>query len=446
MLMKIKLSPSQILALGFLCVILTGAILLTLPISNTTGCSFIDALFTSTSAVCVTGLNVKDTPNDFTLFGQIIILLLIQIGGLGYMTSATIIALLIGKKIGITERLTIKEGLNVENIEGIVRFTKRVLFFTFIFELSGALILGIRFLLDYPFQNAFWYGLFHAVSAFNNAGFSLFSDNLIRYRGDITVNLIITTLIIVGGIGFIVVRDVYHFWRKEVIKLSQHTKIVLTTTAFLIIGGAVSIYLLEATNPKTFMNMPLHEKILVSYFSSVTPRTAGFNTVDYSLFRTETLFLTIILMFIGASPGSTGGGVKTSTFAIVIASLYATIRGMSHTVLFKRRVPSDTVSKSFLLITLAAILCTISTHFIITTQNTQYLSAMFEVTSAFGTVGLSVGDGGVRSLSALFSPIGKLAISFTMFVGRLGPLTLAIALTKKAEERFRYPEGRVIIG
>ena len=446
MLMKIKLSPPQILVLGFFSVILIGAILLTLPISNTKGCSFIDALFTSTSAVCVTGLNIKDTPNDFTFFGQIIILLLIQIGGLGYMTSATIIALLIGKKIGLTERLTIKEGLNVETLEGIVRFTKGVLLFTCIFELSGALILSIRFLPDYPFQDAFWYGLFHAVSAFNNAGFSLFSDNLMRYRGDITVNVIITTLIIVGGIGFIVVRDIYHFQRKEVIKLSQHTKIVLTTTAILIIVGAVSIYLLEATNPKTFMNMPFHEKILVSYFSSVTPRTAGFNTVDYSLLRPETLFLTIILMFIGASPGSTGGGVKTSTFAVVIASLYATIRGITHTVLFKRRVPADTVSKSFLLITLAAILCTISTHFIITTQNAQYLSAMFEVTSAFGTVGLSVGDGGVKSLSALFSPIGKLAISFTMFVGRLGPLTLAIALTKKAEERFKYPEGRVIIG
>jgi trk system potassium uptake protein len=444
--MRIKLSPPQILVLGFLSVILIGAILLTLPVSNTKGCTFIDALFTSTSAVCVTGLIVKDIPNDFTLFGQIVIMLLIQIGGLGYMTSATIIALIIGKKIGITERLTIKEGLNVETLEGIVKFTKGVLLFTFIFELIGALILTLRFWADYQLKDAFYYGLFHAVSAFNNAGFSLFSDNLIRFRGDITVNVVITTLIIVGGIGFIVIRDIYHFQRKEVIKLSQHTKIVLATTAVLIIGGTLSIYLLEATNPKTFMNMSFHEKVLVSYFSSVTPRTAGFNTVDYSLLRTETLFLTIILMFIGASPGSTGGGVKTSTFAIVIASLYATIRGMTHTVLFKRRVPSDTVSKSFLIITLAAILCTISTHFIITTQNTQYLSAMFEVTSAFGTVGLSVGDGGVRSLSALFTPIGKLAVIFTMFVGRLGPLTLAIAVTRKIHERFKYPEGKVIIG
>jgi len=444
--MRIKLSPPQILVLGFLSVILVGATILTLPISSTTGCSFIDALFTSTSAVCVTGLIVKDVPNDFTLFGHIVIMILIQIGGLGYMTSATIIALLIGKRIGITERLTIKEGLNVETLEGIVKFTKGVILFTLIFEITGALILTSRFLFDYHIKDAFLYGLFHSVSAFNNAGFSLFSDNLIRYRGDIVVNLTITTLIIVGGIGFIVVRDIYKFRRKEVNRLSQHTKIVLMTTATLIIGGAISIYFLEASNPKTFMSMSLKERILVSYFSSVTPRTAGFNTVDYSLLRTETLFLTIILMFIGASPGGTGGGVKTSTFAVIIASLYATIRGLNNTVLFKRTVPSDTVLKSFLLVTLAAIFCTLSTHFIITSQNTQYLSSMFEVTSAFGTVGLSVGDGGVRSLSALFTPFGKLAIIFTMFVGRLGPLTLAIAVTRKAEERFKYPEGRGIIG
>ena len=444
--MKIKLSPPQILVLGFLSLIIVGALLLALPISSTHGCSFTDALFTSTSAVCVTGLIVKDIPKDFTVFGQIVIMLLIQIGGLGYMTSATIISLIIGKKIGIAERLTIKEGLNIETLEGIVRFTKGILIFTLILELTGALILTVRFLNDFDLTDAFFYGLFHAVSAFNNAGFSLFSDNLIHYRGDITVNLMITTLIIFGGLGFVVVRDLYKYQRKEVRKISQHTKIVLATTAILIMAGTVSIYLLEATNPKTFMVMPLKEKILSAYFSSVTPRTAGFNTLDYSLLRMETLFLTIVFMFIGASPGSTGGGVKTSTLAVIIANLYATVRGLNDTVLFKRRVPSDTISKSFLIITLAAIFCTLSTHFIITTQSTQYLSAMFEVTSAFGTVGLSVGDGGVRSLSALFTPIGKLAIIFTMFVGRLGPLTLAVAVTRKVQVRFRYPEGRVIIG
>jgi trk system potassium uptake protein TrkH len=242
--MKIKLSPPQILVLGFLSVILMGSFLLMLPFSSNGDCSFIDALFTSTSAVCVTGLIVKDIPADFTLFGQIVIMVLIQIGGLGYMTSATIISLIIGKKIGITERLTIKEGLNVESVEGIVKFTKKVILFTLIFELTGALILSLHFLSDHPLKDALFSGLFHSVSAFNNAGFSLFPDNFIRFRGDIVVNLTVTTLIIVGGIGFIVVQDIYEYRKREMKKLSVHTKIVLSVTFILIVAGAVSIYLL----------------------------------------------------------------------------------------------------------------------------------------------------------------------------------------------------------
>ncbi|MEW6584566.1 MAG: TrkH family potassium uptake protein [Nitrospirota bacterium] len=444
--MKIRLSPPRILVIGFLSVILAGSLLLMLPFAHKGECSFIDALFTSTSAVCVTGLIVKDTPNDFTLFGHVVILMLIQIGGLGYMTSATIIFLAAGKRIGITERLTMKEGLNVETLEGVVRFTRSILLFTAVFELAGTLVLTARFLNDYPAADAFLYGLFHAVSAFNNAGFSLFSDNLMRYRGDITVNLTITTLIIVGGIGFMVIMDLKKLLRREVNRLTQHSKIVLLTTAGLIVVGAVMIFLNEYANPRTLGIMPVKEKILVSYFSSVTARTAGFNTVDYSLLKTETLFLTITLMFIGASPGSTGGGVKTSTVAIILASLYTTMRGRIDTVLFKRRVPSETVAKAFLLMVLAVMFCTVSNHFIITTQDTQYLPSVFEVTSAFGTVGLSTGDGGVRSFAALFTPVGKFIIIVTMFVGRLGPLTLAVAVTRQARERFRYTEGKVIIG
>jgi trk system potassium uptake protein len=444
--MKLKLSPPQILALGFFFIILTGALLLMLPVSNTNGCSFIDALFTSTSAVCVTGLIVKDTPVDFTLFGHMVIMILIQIGGLGYMTSATIIFLMTGKSIGITERIAIKEGLNIETLEGIIRFIKKVLLFTAVFELAGAFILTARFLREYPLSDAFLYGLFHAVSAFNNAGFSLFSDNLMRYRGDITVNITITTLIIVGGIGFVVMTDIHKFIRKEVTRLTQHSKIVLLATAILIIGGAVFIFLIEYSNPRTFGILPLKDKILVSYFSSVTARTAGFNTIDYSLLKTETLFLTITLMFIGASPGSTGGGVKTSTVSIVVASLYSSIRGKKDTVLFKRRVPSDIVVRAFLLMTLAVFFCTLVNHLIISSQDTQYLPSVFEVTSAFGTVGLSVGDGGVRSFAALFTSFGKFILICTMFVGRLGPLTLAVAMTRQVKERFRYPEGKVIIG
>lgn len=444
--MKKHLSPGQILAIGFLSFILIGALLLTLPISNTKGCSFVDAVYTAASAVCVTGLIVKDTPNDFTLFGQMVILLLIQLGGLGYMTSATVIFLMIGKKIGIGDRLVMKEALNVISIEGIVKFIKAIIAFTLFFELIGTLILTIRFLNYFEFKRAFLYALFHCVSAFNNAGFSLFSNNLIRFRGDEVVTLTITTLIIIGGIGFVVMSDLYRRERGKVAMLMQHTKIVLSTTAILIIAGTLLIYFFEMSNPQTFQQMTLKESVLASYFASVTPRTAGFNTVDYSLLKTETLYLTIILMFIGASPGSTGGGVKTSTFAIVIASLWTTIRGLKDVVMFKRRIPIEMISKSLLLVMLAVIFCTVCTLFLIKTQNIKYLDAMFEVVSAFGTVGLSVGDGGVRSLSALFSDGGKLLISFIMFAGRVGPITLAMALVAQREENFRYPEGKVMIG
>lgn len=443
---KSGFSPSQILIIGFLSVIAVGAALLLLPVATTQGISPVDALFTSTSAVCVTGLIVKDTPKDFTLFGQLVILLLIQIGGLGYMTSATIISLVIGKKIGLGERLIMKEALNVLSLEGIVKFTRAVLATTLIFEIIGGLILTLRFLGDMPPAAAALNGFFHAVSAFNNAGFSLFSDNLIRYRGDVTVNAVVASLIILGGIGFITMSDLYSYSRRRVTRLSVHTRLVLATTAILVMAGAVLIFSFEYTNPKTFQSMPMSERVLASLFSSVTARTAGFNTVDYALFRPETLFITIVLMFIGASPGSTGGGVKTTTFAIVILSLCAMIKSSRDTVIFHRRIPADTVSRSLLLIALSIIFIAVASLTVIVMEKIFYLPTIFEVTSAFGTVGLSVGDGGPRSLTAVFSSTGKLLVSLVMFAGRLGPLTLAVAVIRKKEDHFRYPEGRFIIG
>jgi trk system potassium uptake protein TrkH len=362
------------------------------------------------------------------------------------MTSATIISLMIGKRIGLGERLIMKEALNVINIEGIVRFTKAVLFMTLLLEFSGAAVLSLRFLADYEPAKAVYYGLFHAVSAFNNAGFSLFSNNLVDYRSDVTVNLVITTLVIVGGIGFIVISDIYGYWRKRVFRLSMHSKIVLATTAVLIAGGALLIFVFEYSNPGTFKGLSLGQKMLRSYFAAVAPRTAGFNTTSYASMRIETLFLTIILMFIGASPGGTGGGVKTTVFAVVIASTCSIIRSMRDTVIFRRRIPIEVVSKSHLLAVLGLFFVVVLSLIVIRVENVTYIKSMFEVTSAFGTVGLSVGDGGVRSLSALFSPAGKIIISLAMFTGRLGPLTLAIAVLGKKEEKFRYPEGSVLIG
>jgi len=444
--LKRNLSPAHILVLGFLSFILAGMAILKLPLSTTKGISLIDALFTSTSAVCVTGLIVMDTPNDFTLFGQIIILLLIQLGGFGYMTSATILFLMIGKRIGLGERFVMKEALNVISLEGIVRFVQIVLFVSLLVESIGAAILAIRFMSDYTLKRALYYGIFHSVSAFNNAGFSLFSDNLIRYQGDAVVNLVITTLIITGGIGFIVISEIYHFLSKKVLRVSIHSKVVLTTTMMLILIGSLLIFFFEHNNPETLKGMSFKEKVLSSYFSAVTPRTAGFNTIDYSAMKLETLFLTIILMFIGASPGSTGGGIKTTTFAIIIAGLWSTIRGMRDTVMFERRIPLETVSRSFLLATTGFFFVVTVSMVLLVLEEARYISTLFEVTSALGTVGLSLGDGGVRSLSALFTPLGKLFISFMMFAGRLGPLTLAVAIIRKRHERFRYPEGRIVIG
>ncbi|MGW8272075.1 MAG: TrkH family potassium uptake protein [Thermodesulfovibrionales bacterium] len=444
--MRKRLSPPQVLIFGFVSFILVGTLLLLLPMSTPEGISFVDALFTSTSAVCVTGLIVKDTPLDFTVFGQIVILCLVQIGGFGYMTSATILFLLLGKRIGISERLVMKDALNVASLEGIVRFTKAVVLMTLIFEGVGALLLAVRFLRFSPPGKALFDGVFLAVSAFNNAGFSVFSDNLVGFRGDAMVTLVITSLIIAGGVGFIAVSDVHSFLRRRSPRVSVHTKTVFLTTTVLIVLAASLIYAFERSNPLTLSEMPAREQILASYFAAVTPRTAGFNTVDYAKLSPDTLVFTMLLMFIGASPGSTGGGVKTTTVAIVLAGFWATLRNTRDATLFRRRIPAAVLSRSLMLIVFSLSLILLFSLLIMRAERVSILPAAFEVTSAFATVGLSLGDGGVRSLSAGFGPLGKMLICAVMFIGRLGPLTLAIAVIRSREERYRYPEGRILIG
>jgi len=441
-----KLSPHQLLVFGFTGMILLGTALLMLPYSTTQGISVTDALFTSTSAVCVTGLIVKNTLLDFTPFGKGVILLLIQIGGLGYMSMATFLALLIGRKIGLSERILIKESLNIATLEGIIRFMKGMLVFVFLAEGVGALLLTLRFLKAFPLKDAVFQGIFHSVSAFNNAGFSLFQDSLIRFRGDIVVNLIIMSLIVLGGIGFLVVDDLYGWVKKRQKKLMLHTLIVLTSTAFLIIVGASLFYFNERNYFFAHSGLSSLETVITSLFASVTARTAGFNTIDYSVLQPATIFLTIILMLIGASPGSTGGGIKTTTVTVVIMNLWCTIKGRKDTVMFKRRVPEALISRSFVVLALAVIFINIITLVIIDIEHTGFQQTMFEVVSAFGTVGLSTGDGGARSFCATFSDLSKIIIIFTMLAGRLGPLTLFMALLGQKEERIRYPEGRIMIG
>ncbi len=441
-----RLSPHQILVFGFIATILLGTALLMLPYATTGGISLVDALFTATSAVCVTGLTVRDTLADFTAFGKVVILLLIQVGGLGYMSMATLLALIIGRKIGLSERILIKESLNIATFEGIVRFMKGMLAFVFLAEGAGALILSVRFSSEMPLKEAVFQGVFHSVSAFNNAGFSLFQDSLMRFRGDVTVNITVMSLIVLGGIGFLVVDDLYGWVKKRHKKLMLHTLIVLVSTGLLITAGALLFYFNERRYLFARSGFGGLETVLASVFASVTARTAGFNTIDYSVLQPATIFLTIILMLIGASPGSTGGGIKTTTFTVVIMNLWCTIKGRKDTVMFKRRVPEALISRSFVVLAIAVIFINIITLVIIDIEHTGFQKTMFEVVSAFGTVGLSTGDGGTRSFCATFSVPSKIIVIFTMFAGRLGPLTLFMALLGQKEERIRYPEGRIMVG
>lgn len=438
-----RLTPAQILVMGFATVILAGAMLLSLPVSSATGqpTQFIDALFTSTSAVCVTGLVVVDTGTHYSLFGQLVILLLIQVGGLGFMTMATMFALIMGKRINLRERLIMQEAFNQLTIEGVVRLAKYVLMITFLIEGTAAVILGIRWSMDYGLARGFYFGLFHAVSAFNNAGFDLFGDfrSLTMYASDVTVNLVISGLFIVGGLGFSVIVDLYtrRSWRK----FSLHTKVVLTTSVILLVLGMAALFLLEFNNDKTLAPLPIHGKLLASWFQGLTPRTAGFNTIDINAMRSATQFLIIILMFIGASPGSTGGGIKTTTFGTLVSAVWAMIRGREDIELYERRVPKEIVYRSLTIASAALTLVILVTMFLSITENADFLVVLFETTSAFGTVGLSMG------LTTKLTVFGKTAIAFTMFLGRLGPLTVAFALAQKQHKAiYRLPEEKLMVG
>lgn len=445
-----SLSPPQLLAVSIAGLIVVGTLVLMTPAASATDqrIRFVDALFTATSSVCVTGLIVLDTPVDFSTFGHAAILLLIQLGGLGYMTVSTVLAAALGRSITLQERMTLQEGLNAQDLEGLVRFAGIVLKLTLAFELTGTAVLAARWWNELG-PNAIWYGLFHSVSAFNNAGFSLWSDNLVRWRADVLVNAVITALIICGGLGFFVLSELSPR-RQRTVKLSVHTKLVLTATSVLLVGGALAFLVLEWNNPRTLgADLPLLERLLAAWFQSVTSRTAGFNTIDIGGMTHAGLFVTMALMFIGASPGSTGGGVKTTTFSITVAALWATVRGNEDATIFKRRLPADLVAKAFFVCLIAFLGLNGVAGLVLVSDGSGLLETLFETTSAFGTVGLSMGENrSVVSLAAFFSPAGKLLIAGMMFMGRVGPLTLAFALARRgaARGKIRYPEGKVLIG
>ncbi len=441
---QLYLDPPKILVLGFALIITLGAFLLTLPIATVDrqGLTWINAFFTSTSATCVTGLVVVDTGTTFTMFGQLVILSLIQVGGLGFMTFSTLFAILLGKRISLKERLLLQESLNNLTVEGIVRLAKRILFFTLTFELIGAMLLAIRFAFDMPISKAFYYGFFHSVSNFNNAGFDLMGEfrSLTGYVDDPLITLVVCVLITVGGIGFIVINEIYEYRRPN--HLSLHTKVVLTSSAILILIGAVLIFLLEFNNPKTLQPLSESGKFLASLFQSITPRTAGSNTLNIPDLTQTTLFLVIILMFIGASPGSTGGGIKTTTFVTLLGAVWSQIKGKDDVNFFKKRIEYEVIYKA-LTVTLGGLFLVMFVTMLltITEPGKEFLMILFEAVSAFGTVGLSMG------LTPELSPFGKMIIMFTMFAGRVGPLTIAYAITlRRKPDPFRYAKGKLIIG
>jgi len=442
-LQRLKFTPSQILAFGFGGLIFFGACLLMLPgvTVNGVGLKFVDALFTATSAVCVTGLVVVDTGTVFNIYGQLVIIGLIQAGGLGIMTIAVLFALLMGKKIHLRERLLVQEALNQFDLQGVVRLTKYVINLTLLIEFIGGTILALRLVQDLGWAKGFYFGYWHAISSFCNAGFDLFGEykSITGYVDDWTVNLVIGGLIILGGIGFTVIADVYQ--KRSFRKLSLHSKVVLAMSAILIAGGAILIFIFEYRNPSTMADLTFHGKILAAFFQSVTTRTAGYNTLPIGELYQQTLFLMIIFMFIGASPASTGGGVKTTSVAVIAAAVWSMVKGSETPQLFERRLAEQIVYKAFTLMFFSLLLITVVTMGMCITEDAPFLNIMFEVTSAFGTVGLSTG------ITQGLTVPGKIMIIITMFAGRVGPLTLAFALgQKKIKAIYKNPEGKVMIG
>ncbi len=426
-----KQSPGRIIALGFALVILIGSVLLILPCSVQDGVEvrYIDTLYTSTSAVCVTGLIAIDAGDTFTPLGQFFLASLIQIGGLGVTAVGAGIILAMGKRVNLKGRSLIKEAMNLDSGKGLVRFVKHIFLVTLIFELAGALLSFLVFVQDYPPLRAAGISLFHSVAAFNNSGFDILGNfqNLIPYRDNVLLNLVTCALIFFGGIGFLVILEV---WRKKFHwkKLSMHAKVVLSVSAALIISGTL---LLKLTEDVTWLG---------AFFHSVSARTAGFSTYPLGTFSSAGLLCLIVLMFIGASPGSTGGGIKTSTFFVLLQGIKASATNKTEKA-FRYTVPSNAFRKAAVITLMALGVVLTGTYIMVAAEpDIRLIDALFEVTSAFGTVGLSTG------ITPGLSDISKLLSILIMYIGRLGPLTIASLWYFDKGERARYPDGNIAIG
>ena len=443
-----KIKPPQMIAIGFLSIIALGTILLIMPFSSASGqfTSLINALFTATSAVCVTGLTVVETSIYWSGFGQLIILLLIQVGGLGFMTSATLFALLLGKKIGLRSRIVLQESHNMLSLTGVVRLARMMIIFSLTIEAVAAFILWLRWGGQFGWLKSAWLAIFHAVSAFNNAGFDLFAQfngggtvSLLPFVADPLVIIVIGSLIVFGGLGFAAFMDIYK--ARKFSKLELHTKVVLITTATLLTIGFLGIMALELTNPATLGALSWKGKFLAAFFQSITARTAGFFSINLAAAAAQTQMLIIILMFIGASPNSTGGGIKTTTFAVIILGIWALIRGKESVVIFERSLQKEQILRAMFIAMISFLLLITTVFILLIFEPFSLMQILFEATSAFATVGLSLG------ITADLHTISKAMLVFTMYAGRIGPLTLAIALAAKSMKRsIKYPEEKIIIG
>lgn len=442
---KIKLSPYILILLSFAIMMFLGALLLCLPLAQISGKSgnFLENLFTATSALCVTGLVVNDISITYTIFGKIVILILIQLGGLGVLTVSSMVILSISRKMGYYTKKIVSEDINYNILTEIPRYLKNVSIVVFGIEFVGAVLLFFEFSKKLPFIQAVGYSIFHSVSAFCNAGFALFSNNMENYTGNILINFVITSLIILGGLGFAAILDVYNVIKKTRRKLSTSTHLAMAMTIFLICFGAVMTFILEYSNKGTIGNLSLHDKLLSSYFQSVTLRTAGFQTIDLATLTTPTIIIYLFLMFIGASPGSTGGGLKTTTLGILLLGVMNAITGKEDIEYRRRRLSWQIFNKACAILMLSLFYLFVMIIIMsIFDSSKGFLPLLFELISAFGTVGLSMG------LTAKLSIISKLIIILTMYIGRVGPLTIMYALSKKKyrEGKYKYPEETILIG
>jgi trk system potassium uptake protein TrkH len=436
------ITPAQSLLMGFILIIIAGTILLTLPIASSGKVSqpLIDALFTATSAITGTGLVIVDTGSFYSLFGQIVILILIQIGGLGYMVFIALIILGFGGRFSFSNRVLFNESLAHPTSIDMIKFTQIVIVFTFVIEFIGAGLLTLYWMPHFSMVKAVYLGIFHSISAFCTAGFGLFPDSLSSYRGSIGINLIILAVCMAGAIGFFVLYDMYNVSKKiikneKTSRLSVHSKFVLLVSITLMFIGAVIIFISER-------GLQLNERLLSSVFQSISASTTtGFNTIDIGAMNPTSLFTIIFLMFVGASPGGTGAGIKTVSFGIILLFLFSLLTGREDVNLFKRRIPQQTINKVFAISSIAILWVVLATGILITTEKTSFLQILFEVVSALGGVGLSTG------ITSALSTVGKIVISVTMLIGRMGPLAIGFSLVGKPKPvSFKYAEADVLVG